>query len=424
MQRNPWLNILVVLLSIIAALYLAQMLWQLIGQFADIILLFVLAWLVAFILAPLVDRINGKELPPGLVRLGGRVLAGRFVDRLNRFRFSRLEAVAIVYAGLVLVLFEAMSAFVPPMLVQLNQLVALFPEFANRAPEIASVVQRSLSDIGLRNLNVESALLAALGSLQNIATPVLQNAIVILGGVLTLIGNLLVILILSFFFALDGPRIFRTMFEVVPESFDTEMRMLVVTVDRTFGGFIRAQFLQALLVGVGTALVLAAFGGQYVLVASLFAALLMLIPFLGPALSLIPPFVVTAILDPSQLPIILGILLVYQLLIVNVVMPKLLSDALGMHPLVVIASLLIGIKIWGLWGAFFGIPVAGVLSTMALYLYRHWKRQIGELASAASISGVSAAPRASAAPPPTLSQPAPTAPPARAREKKQVLEDK
>lgn len=415
MQRNPWLNILIVLLAIIAALFLAQMLWQFIGQFSDIILLFVLAWLVAFVLDPLIDRISGRALPPWIVHLFDRILGGRLGGRLAAFRFTRLEAVAIVYVGLVLVLFEALSAFVPPMLDQLNQLAALFPEFANRAPEIANILQRFLGDIGLRNLNIQAALLAGLGSLQNIATPVLQNAIVILGGVLTLIGNLLVVLILSFFFALDGPKIFRTLFYVVPEGFDTEMRVLVVTIDRTFGGFIRAQFLQALLVGVGTALVVAAFGGQYVLVASLFAGLLMLIPFLGPVLSLIPPFAVTVLRDPSQLPVILGILLVYQLIIVNVIMPKVLSDALGMHPLIVIGSLLIGLKVWGLWGAFFGIPVAGVLSTMALYLYRHWKHEIGELASAANPALVT--------PTPTIAPP-PTEPPPRTLEQKQVLQDK
>lgn len=409
MQRTPWLNILIVLLAIIAALFLAQMLLQLMAEFADIILLFALAWVVAFGLGPIVERINGKNLPPALVKLAARFLNDRLSRRAAAFRFSRLQAVSIVYLGLAFVLMEALSALVPPMLVQLNQLVALAPDLANRAPQIANVAQRFLADIGLRNLNVQSALLAALGSLQNVATPVLQNAIVILGGVLSLIGNLLVVLILSFFFALDGPRLFRTIFDLIPEEFELEVQVLVATVDRSFGGFIRAQFIQAVLVGVGTGLVMALFGGQYVLVTGLFSGVAMLIPFLGTVLALVPPFLVTMIRDPSQLLVILGILLIYQLVVVNVIMPKLLSEALGMHPLIVIASLLIGVKVGGLWGAFFGIPVAGVVATMALYFYRRWKRLHERTRQQSELSPANA-PSPGVSPPATATSPPKTTP--------------
>ncbi len=420
MQRTPWLNILIVLLVIIAGLFLAQMLWQLISQFADIILLFVLAWLVAFALGPLIERINGKALPGVAEQLTARLLGTRFADRVASFRFTRLQSVAIVYLGLVVVLGEVLSAFVPSMLVQLNQLAAVFPSIANRAPELAQVGQRFLADLGLRNVNVESALLTGLGSLQNVATPVLQNAIVILGGLLALISNLLVVLILSFFFALDGPQLSRTVFDLIPESFGDEVQVLANTIDRTFGGFIRAQFLQAFLVGIGTGVVMAFFGGQYVLVTSLFAGVFMLIPFIGPLLALVPPFLVTVILNPGQLLIILGILLIYQLIIGNVLMPKLLSDALGMHPLVVIASLLIGVKIGGLWGAFFGIPVAGVISTMAMFFYRRWKRTREQLEAGpvAAVSPGAALPLD--APPASSSPPQAATAPARDLEKKRV----
>jgi predicted PurR-regulated permease PerM len=51
-------------------------------------------------------------------------------------------------------------------------------------------------------------------------------------------------------------------------------------------------------------------------------------------------------------------------------MPKLLSEALGLHPMIVMASLLLGVKIGGFWGALFGVPVAGVVATMAMFFYR------------------------------------------------------
>jgi predicted PurR-regulated permease PerM len=398
MQRTPWLNILIILLVIIAAIYLAQLLWQFLSGFSDIILLFVLAWLVAFALAPLVERINGKPLPASIIRASQHIFGAGVAKRVERFRASRGQAVSVVYLGLALVLIMLISSLVPPTVAQINQLGTQLPDLAQRAPEYARLAQDTLTRLGIR-VNIEAALLPALGSLQNVATPVLQNIGTILASVLSLIASLLLVLLLSFFFALDGPRLFRTIFDLVPESFDSEVLILTVTVDRTFGGFIRAQLLQALLVGIGTGIVMAFFRPEFVLVISLFSTLFMLIPFIGPLLALLPPLAVTLIEGPSQFLIVLVILVVYQGVVVNVVMPKLLSDALGLHPLVIIAALLIGIKVGGFWGAFFGVPVAGVIATMALYIYRRSKRQLPFLNNADVATSPASAPAASTPPP-------------------------
>ncbi len=374
MQRTSWFNVLIVLLTIIAAAFIAQMLWALLGQFSDIILLFVLAWLVAFALGPLIERINGKPLAPGVVMLGDRLFGHEFALRLERFRFTRLPAVAIVYVTLALILVEVVAILVPPVVQQLKQLTDEFPQFAKSVSDVTPTLLRVLGDIGFRSSDVSTALSGALGSLQNLATLGLQNAFVILGGAVALVGNILLVLFLSFFFALDGPRLFRTLFGLVPEQYDDGVRMLADTVDRTFGGYIRATLLQAFLIGAGTAIVMGIFGEPFLLVASLFAGFFMLIPFVGTALALVPPVLATLSHDPGQVPLVFIILLVYQLLVSNVVMPKLLSDALGLHPLIIIASLLIGIKIGGFWGAIFGVPVAGVMATMALFFYRRSAR--------------------------------------------------
>jgi predicted PurR-regulated permease PerM len=66
-------------------------------------------------------------------------------------------------------------------------------------------------------------------------------------------------------------------------------------------------------------------------------------------------------------------LFLFQFVITNVVMPRVLSSAVGMHPLLVLGALLIGVKIAGFWGAFFGIPVVGVLWAMFTYFFERWR---------------------------------------------------
>ncbi len=371
-QRTRWLNALIILLTIVALAFMAQMLWGLLSQFSDIILLFVLAWLVAFALGPLIDLIDGKALLSGVVRLSERLFGHKFAGYLERFRVPRFVAVAALYIALALILVGVIAVLIPSVVQQLKQTTE--PDFAKRVSDLTPTLLRWLADIGVRSSDVSAALSGAMGSLQNVATLALQNAFVILSGIMTLVGDLLLVLLLSFLFALDGPRLFRQALDLVPEKYHNDVRMLADTIDRVFGGFLRSALLQAFLVGLGTGIVMEIFGEPYVLVASLFAGLFMLIPFVGTALALVPPVLAALTHDPAQAPIIFIILLVYQLLVVNVLMPKVLSGTLGLHPLIIMASILIGVKIGGFWGALFAVPVTAVIATMASFFYRRWVR--------------------------------------------------
>jgi predicted PurR-regulated permease PerM len=63
-------------------------------------------------------------------------------------------------------------------------------------------------------------------------------------------------------------------------------------------------------------------------------------------------------------------LLILQQIVVNIIGPKVVGDALGLHPMVVLLALLVGIRVAGVWGAVFAIPLAGVIYAMGYSLYR------------------------------------------------------
>ena len=372
MPRTAWLDALIILLTLAVSSFMVQTAWGLLSQLSDIILQFVLAGLVAFALDPLVERVSNQPLPSRLVNLVERLFGRPVAQYLGHFRVPRFLVVASLFVALALVLVGVIAVLIPPVVQQLNQVTEL--GVTERVSRATPALLQALESIGLHSSDVSAALSGALGSLQNFVTTALQGAFTILGGVVTLSGNLLLVLLLSFFFALDGPRLIRGALDLVPKQYDDDVQMLAATIDRVLGGYIRSTFLQAFLVGTGTTVVVGIFGEPYVLIAGLFASFFMLIPFVGGALALVPPVLAALSYDPAQAPVIFIILLVYQLLVVNVLMPKLLSEALGMHPLVITASLLVGVKIGGFWGAFFAVPVTAVMATMALFLYRRSKR--------------------------------------------------
>jgi predicted PurR-regulated permease PerM len=348
-ERTRLINLLLILLIALAALFLAQMLWQVASGYADVILLFVLGWLVSFVLNPVVHRLSQPPL-----------------------NFSRSLSVALVYLGLVLASVIGVALIAPTLIVQLTEIARRMPGYAAQMPPAVEWTQNQLDQLGVHT-NVEDAVRAGAAMLQGYAATIVQNALGVLTGLLGFLANLFLVLILGFYFTHDAPLLRQILLRFVPSNFQDEFHVFSENVERTFGGFIRGQLIQAILIGSGTALVMVALQLNFALVASLFAGVFMLIPLVGPFLALLPPLLVALIQTPGVALWVLLALFIYQFAITNVVMPRVLSSAVGMHPLLVLGALLVSVKVAGFWGAFFGIPVVGVLWAMFNYFFERWR---------------------------------------------------
>jgi predicted PurR-regulated permease PerM len=141
-------------------------------------------------------------------------------------------------------------------------------------------------------------------------------------------------------------------------------------VARSFGGFLRGQalmgftyFLIALFADLLLGLPLAA-------LTSVTAGILMAIPFFGPFVSWTPPVIVALVFQPAAAIPALVIMIIGWFIVMNVLQPRIMQGAVGIHPIVVLMSVLIGFRIAGIPGAIFGIPVAAVASAFFFH-YLH-----------------------------------------------------
>src|SRR5215213_6109976 len=114
--RDPWLRALSILGCAIAGFYLVSLLWQVVQEFADIILLFFMAWLVAFVLEPVVG-----------VLVEGRV--------------PRLAAIGLTYLTLLVLLSLGVILLVPALSLQIVEVVRSMPTYIEQATALLSSVQ-------------------------------------------------------------------------------------------------------------------------------------------------------------------------------------------------------------------------------------------------------------------------------------------
>jgi len=181
--------------------------------------------------------------------------------------------------------------------------------------------------------------------------------------------QLVVVLMLSFYVMLDGQRIKRGVLRLVPIVVRDDVEYFVASVNRAFAGFLRGQLTQALIYSVGTAAIMWVAGLDLIVLTAVVNTVLMLIPFVGPPLALVLPLSIAIFEKPGSFWLVLILVIGLQQIVINVIAPRVMSSAIGVHPLLVFFGLLAGAKLAGVWGALFGVPVVAVIAAMVSFYH-------------------------------------------------------
>lgn len=353
MQNNRWLQVLIILLVIIASAWLAAAVWGFLLQFSNILLLFFLSWLIAFILRPLARWLHGNGMPYTL-------------------------SVAVVYLGLAVILVVGGILLVPVISNQTGSLVDHAGDYTNTIENLVSDAQTTLKGWGVQNSDLQNISTQLLGQAQTAVLSVAQNTLVLLQSVATLALQIVFIILISFYIMKDGDRLASGILHVLPPRWEDEIRLAALSIEKSFGGFIRGQLVFALIYAILTAIIMLAppFQLEYVVVASIVAGLCMIIPLVGNYLAYVPPMLVCVVTKPDLWLWLLLALFIGQSIMMNFVGPRVMSSAIGLHPIYVVAALLVGGQIAGVWGALFGIPVAGAINLIGRPLLRRIRHQM------------------------------------------------
>ncbi len=337
------LSTLLILGVVAVAFYIISQLTDLFFYFGDIFLTFFLAWLLAFIISPIVARIVG--IIPRLPRAVATILV--------------YGAVVVILALLVVVAAGALATSIADFALQL-------PNIRENLPEILAPWQAWLDSIGLGQIDLVAQAEAALANLDDIAAALVEPLQQIAVASLSVVGTMLIVFFLSIYMVLDRDAVLAFLFRIVPPSYSEEARLLETSVSRSFGGFLRGQALMGFiyfLIALGTNLLL---GLPLAALTSITSGFLQMIPFFGPFISWAPPVIVALVLKPDAVVPTIILMGAGWIVVMNVLQPRIMQGAVGIHPIVVLGSVLIGGRIAGIPGAIFGIPIAAVVSAFVM----------------------------------------------------------
>jgi predicted PurR-regulated permease PerM len=358
-RERRWFDAILVLGAIALAFIVLGFAGVLFAYFGELIMVFFLAWLLAFMLSPVVKAV---AVIPFMTRTGAI-----FITYL--VLFGGLVVITIIVAA---ALFSSLQDF-----------IADLPAFRANLPQLLAVWQERLNGLGFGNVDLVANATAFLDNISQYAAqlvkPLQDLAVASLGA----IGNLLLVVVLSLYMVADRERIQAFTFWLVPANYRAEAEVLENAVSRSFGGFIRGQVVTGLAYAAICLLASVAFGLDFVAVTTALAGVLMAIPFFGPFVAWVPPVLVAILSKPDALVPVGIVVAIGWLVVMNWLQPRIMATSLRIHPIVVLGSVLVGLKVAGIPGAIFGIPIAAVISALFLHFVSR-NRESGPVAARAA----------------------------------------
>ena len=341
-RERQLITTLVVLLIVLATFQILADLTDVLSRVADVVIIFVAAWALSYLLSPLVNRIDQRTI------------------------LNRALSVVVVYIGIAIVLAGTLALAVPGLVGQLNDLIVRAPEYGDRAAREVVALQLRLEQAGLP-VNVTDLYGQVPAKISQIAGSIAADALGFVSATASVLFNFTLVLIIAFIMLIDGDALWRRFIAALSPELRSEAELLRQSADRSFGGFIRGSLILGLIYGVATLLILVPLGVPFAGVLAVLSGLTMIIPFFGPIIAEIPVLAVTLLGAPDVFIWVLVLTIALQQVVLNVIGPRIMSSAIGIHPIFVFLALLLGSRIAGFWGVLLAMPVAGIINTFVRY---------------------------------------------------------
>ncbi|MCX4670457.1 AI-2E family transporter [Streptomyces sp. NBC_01381] len=251
---------------------------------------------------------------------------------------------------------------------QIVDMVEDFPDYLDKVISwINQTFHTDLSRVEIQDSLVHSDWLQKY--VQNSASGVLDVSAQVLGGLF----QLLTVMLFSFYFAADGPRLRRALCSVLPPAKQAEvLRAWEIAVDKT-GGYLYSRGLMALISGVAHYILLQSLGVPYAPVLAVWVGLVsQFIPTIGTYLAGALPMLIAFTVDPWYALWVLVFVVVYQQFENYVLQPKLTAKSVDIHPAVAFGSVIAGTALLGAVGALISIPAVATLQAfLGAYVKRY-----------------------------------------------------
>ena len=286
------------------------------------------------------------------------------VDWLHRRGIPRSLGIIIIYILIAGLLMGFVTLTFPLIADQVTEITRNLPSYYTEVRQaLVTSNSRLLQNIGFRIPSEISLLLH-----RTTTTPEGEQAIdqvaqtlfytnLVLKGILATLA----VFLLAYYWTQESNFVIRALLKVFPAQRRKGIREFMQLAENSLGGYVRGQGLLCVAVGTLAFIAYLIIGLPYTLVLAIFAGVLEMVPIFGPALGAVPALLVALSVDPSKAIWVVVATAVIQLLENAILVPRIMKNAMGVNPIIVLLSLIAFSSVFGIAGALLALPLAAII---------------------------------------------------------------
>ena len=291
----------------------------------------------------------------------------------------RILAILVVY----LIVFTALSVvlyfLIRTAVHQVSELKGEVTQLLHPIPgSPPTPLELTLRSFGIEQAQIQEARQLIVNHLANLANDVVP----ILRSIFDFVIDFIVVAILSIYFLIDGARVMRWLRNNLP--FQQRTLFLLDTLEHVVGGYIRGQFTLSFLIGLLVGLGMGILQVPHPVLLGTLAFFMAFIPVLGTFITAAACVLLALtqnhgwVINLTHQSWVLAIIVLVYFVAVHsfeshIVGPRIVGQAVGLHPIIAISALIAGVELFGILGALFVAPVVGVLQAVVISLWKEWR---------------------------------------------------
>lgn len=324
------------------------------GLFLSLLMPFIIAAVISYAFNPLIVFLTGKKI-------------------------SRTLSVVIFFLSCLLIGAILSVTVIPRMVTEVRQLIERLPTISSRwYNNLSEWFSASLAGYSFTPDSLDEVFEFFDLDLNTLTDWLSESAGDLFLGITTLVSNIVLIVtipVLTFYFMKDGEQIMNLTKKSVPPANREWVFGVFSKIDHVLGGFIRGRLLVSLFVGIMCGLALLFLGVDFWIILGVIAGITNIIPYLGPFIGAVPAVLMTLAVNPSRTIWVVLVYVIVQQVESSIISPKIVGDRVGLHPALIILSLLVAGSLAGIVGLLVAVPLAAIIKIIIMEVVSWFKKR-------------------------------------------------
>ncbi len=302
-------------------------------------------------------------------------LLNPIINFLESKGFTRLVSVLLLYIFILLGILIFAFLILPRTGQEIKKFIYNSPIYINKFSKLIDRWIENydlvLKDLPILSNNIKVAIKENIAGAENIFLNGLKGFLTSIINIFAKVVSLVLTPILTLYFLVDKDYFINKFISLIPKDKCKDISVLFEEIDNSLSMFVRGRLIMALYVGVSVSIILLIFRVDFALAIGFITGFADIIPYIGPFLGFVPAVFFALIESPSKAFWVAVLFLIVQWTENNILAPKVIGDTTGLHPMIILLSIVVGGGMFGVLGMIFAVPTVSI----AIILYKHFRNQ-------------------------------------------------